>query len=66
MGTTSLPFTCSPQASLCRSDIEIPDYEPFHLESLDALRQEIERLGVEIPLTDSPAALTAPLALRSH
>ena len=46
--------------------MEIPDYEPFHLESLDALRQEIERLGIEIPLTDSPAALTAPLALRSH
>ena len=39
--------------------MEIPGYEPFYLHSLDELRAEIARLGLEIPVADSTDALFA-------
>ena len=29
--------------------MEIPDYQPFYIETMDGLRSEIARLGLEIP-----------------
>jgi len=40
--------------------MEIPGYEPFYLHSLDELRAEIARLGLEIPVADSTDALFTP------
>ena len=40
--------------------MEIPGYEPFYLHSLDELRAEIARLGLEIPVADSTEALFTP------
>ena len=46
--------------------MEIPDYEPFYLQSLDALRAEITRLGLDIPLEENPASLALPLQIGSR
>lgn len=43
--------------------MEIPDYQPFYLETLDALRVEISRLGLEIPVEENAALLAQPLAI---
>ncbi len=40
--------------------MEIPGYEPFYLHSLDELRAEIARLGLQIPVTDSTEAIFSP------
>lgn len=40
----------------------IPRYEPFYLASPDALRAEIERLALDIPLDENPAVLATPHA----
>lgn len=40
--------------------MEIPDYEPFYLHSIDELRAEIARLGLAIPVADSTDALFSP------
>ena len=32
--------------------MEIPGYEPFYLETLDDLRAEIARLGLDIPVEE--------------
>ena len=40
--------------------MEIPGYEPFYLHSLDELRAEIARLGLDIPVAGSTDALFLP------
>ncbi len=35
----------------------LPHYEPFYLRTLDELRSEIDRLGVDIPLSDEISCL---------
>ena len=41
--------------------MEIPDYEPFYLHDLGALRAEIARLGLEIPVVEDLAGLQSAL-----
>ncbi len=43
--------------------MEIPGYQPFYIESVEALRAEITRLGLEIPVGDDLTPLAAPLAI---
>lgn len=44
-----------------RSDVEIPDYQPFYLHTLDALRAEIARLGLTMPVEENVAILAQPI-----
>ena len=60
MDARNSSFTSPPSASLHGTDMEIPGYEPFYLHSLDELRAEIARLGLEIPVADSTEALFLP------
>ncbi len=57
---------CSRLGNPPRSDMELPSYEPFPLESLEELRGEIARLGLEIPIAASATALTHPLPVGSY
>lgn len=41
--------------------MEIPDYQPFYLHTLDELRAEIARLGLAIPVEENVTALAHPL-----
>lgn len=41
--------------------MEIPDYQPFYLHTLDELRAEIARLGLTIPVEENVASLAQPL-----
>ena len=41
--------------------MEIPDYQPFYIETMDGLRSEIARLGLEIPLKEDISPLARPL-----
>ena len=43
--------------------MEIPDYQPFYLETVGALRAELDRIGLEIPVAEDLAPLAAPLHL---
>ena len=43
--------------------MEIPAYQPFYLETSDALRTEIARLGLDIPIEENTALLAQPLAI---
>ena len=43
--------------------MEIPAYQPFYLETSDALRAEIARLGLDIPVEENAALLAQPLAI---
>ena len=43
--------------------MEIPDYEPFYIGSLDALRAEIGRLGLDIPTSEDPSVLARPIEI---
>lgn len=43
--------------------MEIPDYEPFYIHSLEALRCEITRLGITIPLEEDPSTLARPFTM---
>lgn len=43
--------------------MEIPDYEPFYIQSVAGLRAEIARLGLEIPLEEDTSPLAQPLAV---
>ena len=43
--------------------MEIPDYQPFYLQSVDALRAELTRLGLEIPVSEDRALLGEPLCI---
>ena len=46
--------------------MEIPNYEPFYLETLDDLRDEIARLGLEIPVGENFDGLQAPAQIGSE
>lgn len=59
-------FTSPPSACLRGTDMEIPGYEPFYLHSLDELRAEIARLGLEIPVAESTDALFTPRQIASR
>lgn len=41
--------------------MEIPNYEPFYLHTLDDLRAEIARLGLTIPVEENVSVLAQPL-----
>jgi NADPH-dependent glutamate synthase beta subunit-like oxidoreductase/2,4-dienoyl-CoA reductase-like NADH-dependent reductase (Old Yellow Enzyme family) len=41
--------------------LEIPYYEPLYLSDLDALRSEIQRLGLTIPTSEDTAILSTPI-----
>jgi NADPH-dependent glutamate synthase beta subunit-like oxidoreductase/2,4-dienoyl-CoA reductase-like NADH-dependent reductase (Old Yellow Enzyme family) len=41
--------------------MELPEYEPFYIESIGALRAEILRLGLDVPVEENPQVLAAPL-----
>ncbi len=41
--------------------MSLPHYEPFYLPTLDALRTEIARLGLDLPLDEDLSLLGAPL-----
>lgn len=41
--------------------MEIPDYQPFYLHTLDALRAKIARLGLAIPVGENVSPLSQPL-----
>jgi NADPH-dependent glutamate synthase beta subunit-like oxidoreductase/2,4-dienoyl-CoA reductase-like NADH-dependent reductase (Old Yellow Enzyme family) len=41
--------------------MELPDYEPFYIQSLGALREEIARLGLEVPIEENLIALADSL-----
>lgn len=41
--------------------MEIPDYQPFYLSDLDALRREAARLGIDIPICTDLAHLKTPV-----
>jgi len=43
--------------------MEIPAYQPFYLETLDALRVELDRIGLEIPVSENMAPLGEPLCI---
>ena len=42
---------------------EIPDYQPFYLESIEALRAECLRVGVDLPIEDETGGLAQPLVI---
>ena len=46
-----------------KTDMEIPGYQPFYLQSVADLRAEIARLGLDIPVDDDLARLAQPLAI---
>ena len=46
--------------------MEIPDYQPFYIGSADALRAEVSRLGLEVPLATDISPLAAPFILGSQ
>lgn len=41
--------------------MEIPNYQPFYLPSLDRLRAELARLGLEVPIDEDLSPLGRPL-----
>ena len=41
--------------------MEIPGYQPFYIDSADALRAEIARLGLDVPTTDDFGPLAQPI-----
>ena len=43
--------------------MEIPDYQPFYIETPGALRAEISRLGLQIPVEENAAQLAPPLTI---
>ncbi|MEA3212660.1 MAG: glutamate synthase small chain [Chthoniobacter sp.] len=43
--------------------MEIPAYQPFYIESVEALRMEIARLGLVIPLDEDLSPLAQPLVI---
>jgi NADPH-dependent glutamate synthase beta subunit-like oxidoreductase/2,4-dienoyl-CoA reductase-like NADH-dependent reductase (Old Yellow Enzyme family) len=43
--------------------VEIPDYEPFYLNTSDELRAEIARLGLAIPLEENFISLAQPITV---
>jgi NADPH-dependent glutamate synthase beta subunit-like oxidoreductase/2,4-dienoyl-CoA reductase-like NADH-dependent reductase (Old Yellow Enzyme family) len=43
--------------------MELPGYEPFYLESVGALRAEIARLGLEVPVEEDNAVLGGSLCV---
>ncbi len=45
--------------------MEIPGYQPFYIDSVDSLRVEIDRLGLEIPVDDNLGPLGQPLLIGS-
>ncbi len=49
-----------------RNSVEIPSYQPFYLPTVDALREEIARLGLTIGVADDFAPLRRPLELRGR
>ena len=46
--------------------MEIPNYEPFYLQSLAALRAEIARLGLESPVDEDLSPLGQPLQIEGR
>ncbi len=44
--------------------MEIPTYQPFYLPSVDALRAEVVRLGLRLPVGDDPTLLAQALPMR--
>jgi 2,4-dienoyl-CoA reductase-like NADH-dependent reductase (Old Yellow Enzyme family) len=46
--------------------MEIPNYEPFYLQSLAALRAEIARLGLESPVDEDLSPLGQPLQIQGR
>lgn len=43
--------------------MEIPAYQPFYLETTDALRAEISRLGLDLPVDENSALLAQPVKI---
>ncbi|MEI7776053.1 MAG: hypothetical protein WCK17_14900 [Verrucomicrobiota bacterium] len=41
--------------------MEIPDYQPFYIQSADGLRSEVARLGLEIPFEEDVSSLAQSL-----
>ena len=46
-----------------KSDMEIPAYQPFYIPSVAALRTEIARIGLGIPVDDDLTRLAQPLLI---
>jgi NADPH-dependent glutamate synthase beta subunit-like oxidoreductase/2,4-dienoyl-CoA reductase-like NADH-dependent reductase (Old Yellow Enzyme family) len=46
--------------------MEIPGYQPFYLDSIEGLRSEVTRFGLEIPIQEDLSPLAQPFVIRDR
>lgn len=46
--------------------MEIPEYQPFYIQSVDGLRSEVARLGLDVPLEEDMSPLARPLVVHGR